>query len=74
MATMMTATAPHLLTVWGQELEVVAVGTSATVLGMDHHPLSMVPMLTHQFLWCMALNPLKSTRTRSLTYSVSMAM
>lgn len=73
MATMTTITVPLLPTAWGQEWEGVAVVVSAMALDMDHHPLSTVLMLTHLFLWCMALNPQRSMLIKSSTSSASTA-
>lgn len=72
MATMMRVMAPLLPTAWGQEC--VGVVASAMALDMDHHLLSMALMLTHQFLWYMALSHLKSMLTKSSTSSACMAM
>lgn len=49
MATMMTATAPLLPIAWDQVWVVVAGVANVMVLGMDHHHLSTVLMLTPQF-------------------------
>lgn len=73
MAIMTMATAPLLLTAWGLGWVDAAVETNAMALVMDHHPLSMALTLTLQFLWYMALSPLRSMLTRSSTSSVSMA-
>ena len=74
MVTMTTAMVPLLPTAWGQGwVDVVGVA-NAMAPDMDHHPLSMVPMLIPQFLWYMALSPPRSMLTRSSTSSASMAM
>lgn len=73
MATMTTVMVPLLPTALGQEWVDVVVLASAMALDMDHHLLSTALMLTHQFLWYMALSQPRSTLTKSSTSSASMA-
>lgn len=72
MATMTTVMVP-LLTAWGREWGAVGVVASAMALDTDHHLLSTVLMLTRLFLWYMALSRLRSTLTKSSTFSASTA-